>query len=222
MTAQIMRPIVSELVQDCVPRWRAVTQRQPIPRTHTLIMHARCIVIALSIKSTDFVHDWATPVRPIPYTLVPPSVKTSHNVGESLSYMEYIAKNYNRLAEHTVFLGDAGPNHWHAPHNWYHIIRTEKPDLFYSFGKHLSDNNFRGRPWPSSELPTITAFLNTFNVTYEINKQDVLCGNEFVLSKKAILRYPRRTYMNIAHQIRNKPNEQWGYALDRIKGNLWS
>lgn len=194
--------------------------------------NARVVVIAMGLRNSDFIHDWAksftdhTPL--IPYVLVPPSVKTSHDIGEALSYMEYISKNYNNLPDHVVLLGDAGPNHWHAPSNWFQLATTVRPERFRPIGKVLDDQNFRPliRRCGTSmcghdESGPIRAYLKLFNVTYDSAKHDPYAGLEMVLSKKSIQRHSKATYDTVADHIRLHPESKWGWALDRIKGIVW-
>ena len=107
---------------------------------------SRLLVIAMCAKNADFVHRWAKKMA-VPYHLQPPSVLTSHSVGESLSYFEYIAENYNNLADHTIFNDDAGGRHWHvenAPGGipaWVRAVRRAEPARFQGIGEILGDRN---------------------------------------------------------------------------------
>lgn len=214
----------------------------------------RVLVIAMCAQNADFIHDWASKLN-IKYHLQPPSVRTNHNVGESLSYFEYIVSHYENLKDYTIFVDDAGPNHWHANKlnpSWENMIKNGKPDRFISFGMILEDKNmvletsrhisscstrqcprkipvcyFR-RCYDWDELPCIYKLLKTLNITYDQKKHDFHSGTSFILTRDAIKSIPRSKYKKIVNVIRNWSsdkdclNNKWGYALDRVKGVIWT
>ena len=98
----------------------------------------RHVVIALNAKKVDDVHSWAMHLG-VPYVLQPPSVMTSHDIGESLSYAEYIIHNYYHLANYTIFLCDANMKHWHRPSNWLQSVIFQARD-------HEGDRKISTRP----------------------------------------------------------------------------
>lgn len=202
---------------------------------------SRLLVIAMCVKNSDFIHNWASQIG-VPYHLQPPSVKTNHNVGESISYFEYIVENYDKLADHTVFLDDAGPNHWHARHlhpSWLTMVKEARPDKFEAFGEQLSDGNLLsvvsqnmaqceiGNCTASDELPCIKSLLQILGVQYDSFKHDPHAGNAFVVSRVSLRRIPLHRYSALVRIMRSWQvdptckSKKWGYALDRVKGVLW-
>ena len=192
-------------------------------------MSDRFVVISLNAKTVDYVHNWAQNLK-LPYQLQVPSTLTSHDIGESLTFAEYIVNNYDTLANYTVFLCDANLAHWHRPNKFLNIIRTARPQLMTVVGMSLADHNnryFKYR-WdensPKTETCSIRNTLNAFNVTYDSSRVCEGIGNEFILSKRAIRSHPRTSYVAWRDTIISSDcsRRAFGYALDRTKSLIWN
>lgn len=201
---------------------------------------SRLLVIAMCAKTSDYVHGWASALN-VPYLLQPPSVKTNHNVGESLSYVEYIADHYNRLHDYTVFVDDAGPNHWHALHlvpSYSTMVTRATPKRFQAFGEALADRNLKPlfvaqfkacavTHTCTDELACADRILQALHIAYNATNHDLHAGTAFVATKEALRAIPRANYYKLAQLIRAWPTDtyctthKWGYALERVKGVVW-
>ena len=148
---------------------------------------------------------------------------SSHGVGESLAFYQFVASHYHRLPQQLAVVGDAHPTHWHRDVDFRLLPRSASRTMCVHGGQ-AGDDNLRLRTGPSERCEK-KATLDAFRVRgYDPELLSNQIGNDFTVSRRALRTFPRSSYQAIAKAIAAqicKPTDNFGYALDRLKTVLF-
>jgi hypothetical protein len=148
------------------------------------------------------------------------------NVGrEGHTYYKYICDNYDNLEDYTIFL--QGNPFDHSPNivsNLEYLFQI-KDILDFDF-KFLSETlkncsleqcHFSLKPLPLREVYSVLFGERTDKFPFIFGE-----GGQFIVSKSAVLRRPRKFYMKIVEMLQNETDPIEGYVIERFHPLIFS